>query len=275
MRRDRSVAGGRWGVAAAVGLMITAAAMPGLAQPPISNEASPGFMEISEQHEIVDLANRPWIGAGRSVGVRIDQTMATELSIYLPDPLLANANVQYSLDDPGYVNRFPTEGRAGKGVVGITVAAPLDPDRGVPYEMAFFIGNHRIDSPVREFTATENGIAGLPHRIKVRDWVYPTGREWLIVAAMFVAFMIAVTFGIYRPIYQWRLSRGVGAEQARDLAVFLWWMFALIGYAVLMYWRIPWSLPFLVFAGVLALVVLIRLAISLRPRGGGGDEATA
>ncbi len=236
-----------------------------------SEDASPGFTGIEKRFSFVDLAGRPWVGQGRNVRIRIDQDLARDLEMYLPDPLYASESRRYPLDDTNWSNRFTTEYSHGQAIAELVVAGPgpNDPMLSVPYELGFFYDDHRYGNDLRKFTVSVNGIEGLPKNpavIRVQDWVTPTRNQWLLMFGAFVLFMLAVTFGVYRPLYKWRLSKGGDVESARDLAVFVWWLFALLGYAAMLYWQIPWSLQYMVPVLVLIVVVIFRLVGLFRRR---------
>ncbi len=255
--------------AVVVVLVVMCAAGAAFGQILSSEDASPGFTKVEKQFSFIDLAGRPWVGEGRNVRVRIDQDLARDLEMYLPDPLYASENRRYPLDDAGWSNRFTTEYTHGQAVAKLVLAGPgpNDPMLSVPYELTFFYDDQRHGNDLRKFTVSVNGIEGLPKNpavIRVQDWVRPTQNQWLLMLGAFVIFMLAVTFGVYRPLYKWRLSKGGDVESARDMAVFVWWLFALLGYAAMLYWRVPWSLPYMVPILVLIVVVIFRLVALFR-----------
>ena len=277
--RLRAVASAVGATAAFVALILTVwFPVPSSGQLLSSEEASPGFTGIAKQFELVDRAGRPWVGLGRNVRVRIDQDLAADLEMYLPNPLFASDERKYDLADPSWANRFTARSDFGRAVVDIVVAGPgpRDPTLSVPYELAFFYGDERLGGGLRRFTAGVHGITGLPTNpsvITVPDWVRPTGNEWLLMLGAFVCFMIAVTFGVYRPLYRWRLSKGGDVESARDLVVFVRWLFALGGYATMLYWRVPRSLPYMGPVLVLVVIVVVRLIALLKPRAANPQSA--
>ena len=241
-----------------------------LAQSPAwaqSGDTSPGFLPIEQEFRVVDKAGRPWVQS-RTIGVQIDSEGQQDGDQWIPDPLLVSGfkDVEYPLVDGTYGARFDSRSTGRDARVKILVGAPQDPDRAIPYRLRFYRNGQPVGSETRSFQATREGIAGLPGTLTVPSWVLPNGAEWFLIVVGFVIFMAVVTFGVYRPFYQWRLSARGNVERAVDLSIFLWWLFALVAYAIVLWWKLPYSFPFLLLGCVIAVIMLIRLVLSLRPR---------
>ncbi|MBP6874616.1 MAG: hypothetical protein KBD56_00945 [Candidatus Eisenbacteria bacterium] len=213
---------------------------------------------MSKRYAVQDLDGRPWIGEG-TFGVRLNQKAIPNLSA-IPDPLTGDDGTSFAHEDQKGI-RFDSRSQGNESVTIIKAVAPTKAGEQIPYELLFYRNGTLFNRvPPRQFSARPDGISGLSLPLIV-PWRRPHAIHHYL---MFAAFLLVVTFGIYRPFYQWRLSKGANVDQSRDLAAFLWWLFALLGYAVFLYLFFPRGILDWALLGLLGVVVLFRLFLALR-----------
>ncbi len=226
--------------------------------PATSSSSSGGYRTASKKYTVQDLDGRPWVAAG-TFGVRLNQLAIPNLSA-IPDPVTGDDGTSFAHEDRRGV-RFDSRSEGGGSVATIKAVAPTKAGEQIPYELLFYRnGNLFTGVPPRQFSARPEGIVGLSQPIIV-PWRRPHQIHHYLI---FAAFLLVITFGIYRPFYEWRLSKGANVDQSRDLAAFLWWLFALLGYAVFLYLFFPRGILDWALLGLLGIVVLFRLFLALR-----------
>jgi len=233
-----------------------------LANKMYSNQASPGYVEMRKVFSIVDLDGRAWV-ANQTVGIRLNEELASENS--LPNPLIANEQIQYPREDPSYNNRFSSQINGGNAVVELITAANAQAMHIVNYQLQFFDHKGRRIGDVEEFSVDLESYS-LRQPLTVPIHTILTPGMWILVAIAMLLLIGLVTFGIYRPFYTWRLSRGATVDKARDWALFLWWFLILGGYGFLLWLSLPRSLPFWIICGLLGLMLILRFIMCLKPR---------